>query len=199
MSGAKGASTSIAVGLRTARRGRLIGPHLRLLAIGLAIAPSAVAGEDAGAEVQLIAPLDESRGYCLDLVGYQARARTDRPLQAHTCYGYRGAAGVDQAVDRNSAHSGRFRFVGFDVCMTADRFDAGDPLTLRACDDGPAQRFRWSAAGEIQPETAPALCVTVGIEPGTPGGGGQPVHLRRSLALAPCSDAAAVRQRWRLR
>ena len=30
-------------------------------------------------------PLDEARGYCLDIAGFGATLRLDDPLQAHTC------------------------------------------------------------------------------------------------------------------
>jgi hypothetical protein len=35
--------------------------------------------------LRVIAPLDEERGYCLDIPGHLSGVRLDSPLQAHTC------------------------------------------------------------------------------------------------------------------
>lgn len=150
-------------------------------------------------EINLIAPLDEPRGYCIDLVGYKERARTDRPLQAHTCYGYQGSIAVDQGLDAQGVASGRFRFTHFDMCMSAARVQAGAPLLLAQCAERREQKFDFTPVGEIRPDAAPELCLTIADGKGVDGGGGQPVHLRRALTLDTCAPTAAQRQRWQTR
>ena len=160
--------------------------------------PLPVAAQDL-LEVNLIALLDEPRGYCVDMIGYKERARTDRALHAHTCYSYRGSIAVDQGIDRKLVREGRIRFPYFEVCMMIGQARAGEPLVLDKCTDSPSQRFRFTAAGEIQPDADLGLCVTIADGSGAEGGGGQPVHLLRPLSLEPCSKKAASRQRWQLR
>jgi hypothetical protein len=165
----------------------------------LLLAFSISAGARELAEVNLVAALDEPRGYCIDMIGYKERARTDRPLQAHTCYGYQGSIATDQGVDPELARRGRFRFPHFGVCMLVRRARAHQPIELGECSDDSGQRFRFGAHGEIVPEADTTLCITVADERGVPGGGGQPVHLRRAIRLEHCGEQAAQRQRWRLR
>jgi len=166
-----------------------------LLFIALALP---VAAQDL-VEINLLALLDEPRGYCIDMVGYKERARTDRPLHAHTCYSYQGSIAVDQGIDRQLASRGIFRFPHFDVCMMIAQARAGEPVALGKCGDISGQRFRFTAAGEIQPSADQGICVTVADGSGREGGGGQPVHLIRSISLEACSENAAARQRWQLR
>lgn len=167
-------------------------------AIGLC-ALSSLAAAQPMVEIGLVAPLDEPRGYCLDIVGSPARARTDRPLHAHTCYGYRGGVTLDQGLDPQALPSGRLRFVHFDLCMSAAHAHAGAPLLLAPCAARGEQRFTLSAEGHIRPEAASGLCLTVADGEGLAGGGGQPIHLRRALTLEPCTPSAHARQRWRQR
>jgi hypothetical protein len=172
---------------------------LPAFALGLLVVLPLHAAAGELAEVHLRAPLDEPRGYCIDMVGHKTRGRTDRPLHAHTCYSYQGEIAVDQGTLRALAEQGQFRFPYFDVCMTALRARAGEPLTLAKCEKAPDQAFELKASGEISPAADAGLCVTVAAGSGAEGGGGQPVHLRRALSLEPCSDVAAARQRWQLR
>lgn len=189
---------------RTARGSILSGlcgkTRVKRLLIALllvALAPPA-AGQDL-AEVNLLDALDEPRGYCIDMIGYKERARINRELQAHTCYSYQGAIAVDQGVDRKLARTGRFRLPHFDVCMTVKHARPTELIVLTECREILEQRFRLTRENRIVPVAREDLCVTVADGEGAPGGGGEPVHLRRSLSLQRCSDKAATRQRWRLR
>jgi len=167
--------------------------------LGVALILPAWAAAPATVEIQLRTVLDEPRGYCIDMAGYKERARTDRPLQAHTCYSYQGTIAVDQGVDPQGVGSGRIGFPYFGVCMRAERRRAGASLGLAECADTPEQRFRFTDAGEIRPHAAPELCVTIAPGPGAAGGGGRPVHLLRALTLEACAESTAARQQWRLR
>ena len=150
------------------------------------------------AEVALAATLDESRGYCLDIIGSQARATPERGLQAHTCYGYQGKIAVDQGFDANLMRTGKWRLPAFNVCMRATA-QAGARLMLETCNDDIAQRFTLMPDGSIAADAEPRLCLTVGGISGTPGGGGRPVHLLRPLTLERCEAALVQRQQWTLR
>jgi hypothetical protein len=153
----------------------------------------------AAVEVALVQTLDEPRGFCIDMPGFQARARPDRPLHTHSCYSYQGQLAVDQAFDGGLIAKGVFRILAFDRCMTAPVQAAGGRLALEACDGSPAQQFRHQPAGQITVLAAPEYCVTAGEGPSRAGGGGQPVHLIRDLTLEPCDRSRDERQRWRLR
>lgn len=171
-----------------------------LVGVGVTLALlSASAAAQALVEIHLSAILDEPRGYCIDMLGYKERARTDGALQAHTCYSYQGAIAVDQGIDRGEVGSRRFRFAHFGVCMRIEHAKSGAALLLEECKDSPEQSFGFTPAGEIRPDAAPELCVTIAPGFGVAGGGGQPVHLRRSLFLDACAGPAAARQRWQLR
>jgi hypothetical protein len=154
---------------------------------------------DSRVEVVLSARLDEPRGYCLDVVGHQAKAIPERGLQAHSCYSYQGRLGVDQAFDGTRVHQGEFQLPWFKVCMSLRALQAGTPLTLTACDGSAAQRFEFTPQGWIVPRGAQDLCLTVADGPATPGGGGQPVHLFRRLTVEPCTGSRAAYQTWRVR
>ena len=153
---------------------------------------------DTSVEVLLKMPLDEKRGYCIDVVGSQARADVSRPLQAHSCYSYEGRVAVDQGFDVVQLQADAFRLIHFDLCMSGELREGG-LLTLAACSDHPAKKFMWLPSGAISPRNAPNLCVTAADGLGMPGNGGSPVHLRRKLSLEKCDKSRAAYQTWRYR
>lgn len=163
------------------------------LLLGLLALPAAA---QSLVELRLAATLDEPRGYCIDMIGHKERARIDRPVHAHTCYAYQGAIAVDQGMDAGLLRDGRFRFPRFDVCLQPRAIRADAPLVLGDCADTAARGLRLEPDGRLVTVADPALCVTVADGAGAEGGGGDPVHLRRALRLAPCADDAAIRQRW---
>lgn len=150
-------------------------------------------------EIALVEKHDEPRGFCLDIVGSQRNATPLRGLQAHSCYSYQGQIAVDQGFDPQRLKLGEFRLPGFRVCMEASQLQAGAALDLKECTEQPAQRFRFTANGQIMPNSNPTLCLTVDAGPSRPGGGGQPRHLIRSLSLQPCDAQLDVFQMWHLR
>lgn len=150
-------------------------------------------------EITLVHPLDEPRGFCIDIPGFQSRANPDQGLHTHSCYSYQGRLAVDQAFDAAMITKGVFRITAFDRCMTAPSITAGSRLSLEICDGRAAQRFTHRDTGEIVTQAAPAYCVTAGAGPSRAGGGGNPVHLIRDLTLEACDNRLDNRQRWRLR
>jgi len=150
-------------------------------------------------EITLTEMLDEPRGLCIDIVGWQTRANPAQGLQAHTCYSYQGTIAADQGFDASRLARGEFRLPAFDVCMTHRDHHPGAQLTLAACDESTPQMFELRPDGRIATRQASALCLTVSDSPSRPGGGGQPPHLIRPLILEPCADERLRFQRWQLR
>ena len=150
-------------------------------------------------EIALVDNLDEPRGFCLDVRGFQAEARPDEGLQTHSCYSHQGQLGVDQAFDADGIAASAFRLIEFDLCMTATGLATGSGFALEPCDGRETQRFEHRANGKIMSLAAPGNCVTAGEGPSRQGGGGDPVHLIRDLALQVCDGSRNDRQQWRLR
>ena len=176
---------------------KFLGLILMAVLVGTPLSGPVQAGEVV--EVVLVDRLDDSRGFCLDILGYKQRAKLDRGLQGHSCYSYQGQIGVDQGFDSDAIKAGRLHMPGFDVCMTAGAAQAGARLGLGKCDGSPAQGFSMTAKGEIVAKSAPKLCVTVAGGESRQGGGGRPVHLIRRLTLEACDEGRAKYQQWRVR
>jgi len=175
---------------------RIVAGFFLLLGFSLAVTATDAASI---VEVALVDKLDDSRGFCLDVVGSQRKATPARGLQAHTCYSYQGRIAVDQGFDGDGLKRGEFRLPRFQVCMTSTGAQPDSPLALRLCDGGMQQRFRFTAAGQIVPESDAALCITVNRDSSTPGAGGNPPHLIRRLSLQPCDGRFDKYQKWRIR
>jgi len=70
---------------------------LSLLIYLIFLSPNMVLSE--AVEIYALNQLDEYRGYCLDIKGHKLKAKTNKGLQAHTCYSYQGEIAVDQGFD----------------------------------------------------------------------------------------------------
>jgi acetyl esterase/lipase len=141
-------------------------------------------------------PLDEPRGYCLDIPGPAETARVDDPLQVHTCK--YGANLIDQTFTRAADGHG-IMLPSYERCLAADALEPGAALYASACTDAPTQRWRFEW-GRLSPESRLDLCASLA------GGAGEiagtpplitPVYRRRDVALERCDDAFAARQTLR--
>jgi hypothetical protein len=158
-----------------------------------------VAALAADVEVTLQDGLDGNlNGYCLDIRGGGRNIDPSQGLQAHTCYSYRGDLGSDQAFDSEGISRGEFKIPAFDVCATMEGSEAGDGVTLTACDESELQRFEFAANGYISPQSAPGMCLTAGRET-TFGMGGVSPHQIKNLTLESCADNRAAYQEWTTR
>lgn len=173
----------------------LLGAVLATGSFAVAIAPPAAAAGTS--EIKLVSTLDEPRGYCIDMSGSKESASPTSPLQTHTCYDYQGAIAVDQGVTTSGIAKGVLRFPHFGVCVVGTQVRAGGSVTLAPCSEAGTKAIAMSKAGLIKPIASKALCLTAGAT-SNPGGGGSPVHLKRSLTWETCSGAAASRQVWRV-
>jgi hypothetical protein len=85
-------------------------------------------------EVYLLNTLNDSRGYCIDMMGYKNNAYINKSLQAHSCYSYQGEISVDQGFDKDKIVNEEFYVSHFKVCMEADKIEQSSDLKLNSCD-----------------------------------------------------------------
>ena len=149
-------------------------------------------------EVYLLNTLNDSRGYCIDMMGYKNNSDVNKSLQAHTCYSYQGEISVDQGFDKVKIDNEEFYIRYFNVCMEADGIEKSSTLRLNSCDKNINQKFILQSDGKIQPKSNLNLCLTVS-ENFREGGGGNPLHLIRALNLENCDDKLSSRQKWGIR
>ncbi len=171
--------------------------HVGILITLLAISVNA----QTPVEIKLIAPIEEDRGWCLDLRGGQNVGQPIGGLHGHTCYTYNGNGPTpDQAfVMENIQEQNEFRMVEFnDKCMTLYEPKEGSFISMETCDGRKAQDFMMNEAGQIIPEMMPELCLTLHSVV-VPGGGGNPVHLMRDVIFDACDSDINERQTWELR
>ena len=148
-------------------------------------------------EIYLLDPLEDSRNFCVDIVGSKANADTQRGLQAHTCYSYQGEISVDQGFDKNRISEDEFFMPSFEVCMTFNSSD--NDLALGICNGSELQKFTFLTNGNIVINSDPSLCVTVDQNDAREGGGGNPVHLIRELKIEECRESLSMYQSWGIR
>ena len=148
-------------------------------------------------EIYLLDPLEDSRNFCVDIVGSKANADTQRGLQAHTCYSYQGEISVDQGFDKNRISEYEFFMPSFEVCMTFNSTD--NDLALSVCNGSELQKFTFLTNGNIVVNSDPNLCVTVDQNDAREGGGGNPVHLIRELKTEECQESLSIYQSWGIR
>lgn len=149
-------------------------------------------------EVYLLDALNDSRKYCLDIIGYKTNADINKGLQVHSCYSYQGEISVDQGFDKSRIDDNEFYIPLFKVCMEAVKIEKSSRLELKNCDKNQKQEFIFQNDGKIQPLSNLNLCLTAS-ENFREGGGGNPVHLIRDLSLQICDDTFSSRQKWSFR
>jgi hypothetical protein len=152
-------------------------------------------------EVKLVAPIEEDRGWCLDLRGGQRNGAPIGGVHGHTCYTYNGNGPTpDQAfIKENIEGKNEFRMVGFsDKCMTLYEPNEGSFVSIETCDGRETQAIVLSEDGQIIPELVPELCLTAGTIV-LPGGGGRPLHIMRDISFEACDSEINERQLWELR
>ena len=170
---------------------------LSAIALFVLFCHPALSYADAGL-LRTVQPLDETRGYCLDIRGEGQTLQLDEPLQAHTCK--YGAPNDDQRFERTA--DGAIRASVYNRCLAAAKLEAGAQLLVRPCASASVQR--WTMAwGRLSPASRSDLCVTVAGEKGEPAGTPiliSPVYHRRDAVLDRCDAAHEATQsfRWSL-
>lgn len=163
------------------------------------------------AELKLLSPLDETRGWCVDLFAHRKGANPLGGFQGHNCFMYMGDGPTeDQGFDVAKTKQGTFHLVYWDVCMTMHEPVAGAFVASEKCTGEPAQQFEFAKDGRVIPTAVPDLCLTLGRR-SVPGGGrlapvgtrppesNDKIHLIRRLTFEACSDDKADLQQWGLR
>jgi acetyl esterase/lipase len=144
-------------------------------------------------------PLDEPRGYCIDISGTGPTANLEGRLQMHTCkYGRSAQDQWDQSFTPMRDGSSRIIANRYDRCLAATAGIAGAELFLQPCSDSSLQR--WNMAwNRVSLASHPNLCLTVGDEthPAGTDAWTSPINRSTDLTMEPCSEAAAPRQSWR--
>ena len=140
-------------------------------------------------------PLDEARGYCLDIAGFGATLRLDDPLQAHTCK--YGSELDDQRFE--PAANGAIKAIRYDRCLAVTALEPGAKLVVRPCAAAPTQR--WTLTwGRLTPDSKRDLCASVASTKGEIAGTPaliSPVYRRRDVTLERCDDGQQARQSFR--
>ena len=164
-----------------------------LAAAALALAWTCLAGPAAAAELflRLQAPLDEPRGFCLDIPGHRAGVRLERPLHAHSCKHFIWHR--DGIFDTEAFERGAARMPEYDLCVEAASAEMGATVRLKDCNGSALQTWRRDASGNVLSGAAPGLCLTVGPGPSRPAGAD---HIVRAVRLMPCAAESGERQRW---
>ncbi len=142
--------------------------------------------------LRLIAPLDEVRGYCLDIPGHLAGVRIERPLQVHTCK--HGIWNQDGRFDMVALGDGVLRMPNYELCLQAENSSIGAPLLLTECRPGKLQTWTLQDSGEIVLAAFPQLCISVEEGPGRDAGG--PRYLIKGVGLDACAQHSSDRQQW---
>lgn len=142
--------------------------------------------------LRVIAPLDEARGYCLDIPGHMAGVRLDRPLQAHTCK--HGIWNQDGRFDATALRNGVLRMPHYDLCLQAENNSIGARLILTKCTQAELQTWTLQDSGEIALEAIPEMCISIEDMPGRDAGG--PQYMMKGVGLDTCAQHASDRQQW---
>ena len=156
---------------------------------------------DTPVEVKLIAPIEEDRGWCLDLRGRMNNAAPIGGVHGHTCDTYSGNGPiVDQAFSMEDiTEDDTFRLLAFsDKCLTLYEPKEGSFVSMETCDGRKTQSIMMNESGQIIPKMLPELCLTAGSVV-LPGGGGNPLHLMRDISFDACDSEINERQLWEFR
>ena len=141
--------------------------------------------------LRLQAPLDEPRGFCLDIPGHRAKVRLERPLHAHTCkhrIWHRDGIFDTAAFERGALHMPEY-----DLCVEAASSEPDAIVRLTECNASRFQIWHRTGSGEVVSGAGAHLCLTVGPGRSRPAGAD---HIVRTVRLMPCAPESIERQRW---
>ena len=147
---------------------------------------------DQGVFLRVIAPLDEARGYCLDIPGHITSVQLESPLHVHTCK--HGIWNQDGRFDMAALGNGVIRMPHYELCLQAENTSIGARLLLAECTGAELQTWTLQDSGGIALEAFPQMCITVEEAPSRDAGG--PQYLLKSIGLDTCAQQASDRQRW---
>ena len=147
---------------------------------------------DRGEFLRVIAPLDEERGYCLDIPGHMAGVQLESPLHVHTCK--HGIWNEDGRFNVAALGNGVIRMPHYELCLQAENTSIGARLLLAECARGDLQTWMLRDEGQIALDSNPQMCITV--EEGPCRGAGGPQYLMKGVGIDICAQETGDRQRW---
>ena len=142
--------------------------------------------------LRVIAPLDEPRGFCLDIPGHLSSVQIDSPLQVHTCK--HGIWNQDGRFEAASLRIGVLRMPHYEMCLEAENTSIGARLLLAKCNETELQTWTLRDSGQIALVAFPQVCITVEEGPSRDAGG--PRYRMNGVGLDTCAQQAIDRQRW---
>ena len=148
--------------------------------------------------IQLIAPLDEPRGLCVDIRGHRDRVNVTRPLVLHTCK--YDIWNLDEKFSLKDFKAGLLKMPEYQLCAQPDLNNKIKEIRLEKCKKEIAVWHFDNA--RLKPIAKPNLCLTAGPGPSKLTRGGKRLpsrHVARRLFLMPCSQKYNERQKWRLK
>ncbi|MEM8818980.1 MAG: hypothetical protein AAGE90_05565 [Pseudomonadota bacterium] len=152
----------------------------------------------ANPQMRLADELDfPGEGYCIDVLGVGATARTDLPLVVHNCIPGR------QTEDRVAVYrDGRIEMPAYDACVTAIGVTAplpGSAVMLRPCGGHesflPADALQWfdrTSEGRLRLRGSD-LCLTAGPDSAATFSAS---HRWRTLTMTGCATAPLALSVW---
>ena len=145
-----------------------------------------------GVFLRVIAPLDEARGYCLDIPGHRTSVQIESPLHVHTCK--HGIWNQDGRFDVAAFQDGVLRMPHYELCLRAENASIGARLLLAECTEAELQTWTLQDSGQIALGAFPQRCITVEEGPSRDAGG--PQYRVKGVGLDTCAQQASDRQRW---
>jgi len=113
-----------------------------------------------GGYIRTAVPMDEPRGYCLDVAGFGVNARPDEALRVHTCkYGEDNIDQLFKWVDDETDH---IAIPAYNRCLAAESAAAGANILILECADSDLQAWTFVPNGNLALRDHPNLCLTAG-------------------------------------
>jgi triacylglycerol lipase len=115
-----------------------------------------------GGYLRSAVPMDEPRGYCLDVAGFGVNARPDEPLRVHTCK--YGEDNIDQLFRWVDFETGHVVMPAYERCLAAESLQPGARVFVNECGDSELQSWTFVPNGNLVLRAKPDLCLTIGEE-----------------------------------
>lgn len=150
-----------------------------------------------GGYIRTAVPMDEPRGYCLDVAGFGVNARPDEALRVHTCkYGEDNIDQLFKWVDDETDH---VAIPAYNRCLAAESAAAGANILVSECADSDLQAWTFVPNGNLALRDHPNLCLTVGDD--RRGAGSEilvfPGYQYRSSTMQECRERGDELQDFR--
>lgn len=136
------------------------GTHIIRVLFALSLFPLVAMAD--GGYLRSAVPMDEPRGYCLDVAGFGVNARPDEPLRVHTCK--YGEDNIDQLFRWVDFDTGHVFMPAYERCLAAESLDDGARLFVQECSDTELQAWTFVPNGNLVLRAKPQLCLTMGAE-----------------------------------